>query len=117
MGLALVTTDRNVDLPTFGNPKRPTSAIILSSRVIHLSSPSVPDFAKAGACLTAFAKCWLPLPPIPPFATIAVSPSFFKSANTRPVASSLITVPAGTFNTKFSPFLPALFPLLPSPPF
>ncbi|MPM75514.1 hypothetical protein SDC9_122507 [bioreactor metagenome] len=105
-----------MDLPTLGNPNNPTSAIILSSNIIHFSSPSVPDLAKFGACLTAFAKLWFPFPPLPPLATTALSPSSFKSAIILLVASSLIIVPAGTFKTKSSPFFPACLFLLPSPP-
>jgi hypothetical protein len=53
----------------------------------------------------------------PPLATtILSSPSSFKSAIISPVASSLITVPAGTFKTISSPFLPAFLFLVPFPP-
>ena len=58
------------------------------------------------------AKCWFPFPPLPPLATTALSPSSFKSAITRPVASSLIIVPGGTLRIKSSPFLPAFLFLL-----
>ena len=38
-GFALLTTDKNVDLPTDGNPTRPTSANNFSSTSISFSSP------------------------------------------------------------------------------
>ena len=40
----------NVDLPTLGNPTRPTSAITLSSRRTHNSCASCPGCAYLGAC-------------------------------------------------------------------
>ena len=72
-----------------------------------------PASAKFGACLTEFLKFVLPLPPLPPFAATKDSPSSVKSFITRPLASSMITVPSGTLMIRFSPALPKRFLFMP----
>jgi hypothetical protein len=67
--LASVTFDKNVDFPTFGNPKSPTSASNFNSRIISFSSIFSPSSENRGACLVDVAKCEFPLPPRPPFCT------------------------------------------------
>ena len=56
-----------MDFPTFGNPKSPTSANNLSSKIISFSSPFSPSSENLGACLVEVLKCEFPLPPFPPF--------------------------------------------------
>ena len=53
----------SVDLPTLGNPTSATSAMSLSSRRIHRSSPISPCSAKPGARRLLDRKRALPLPP------------------------------------------------------
>jgi hypothetical protein len=65
--LAADTLDRNVDLPAFGKPTSPASAISFNRNQIHFSSPSRPGLARRGAWLTDDLKCALPKPPFPPF--------------------------------------------------
>ena len=96
MGLALVTTLKKVDLPTFGNPKSPTSANSFNSKIISFSPPFSPSCANLGTCLVGVAKCELPFPPLPPFKTSSTWSGLDKSATTFPVSASLITVPIGT---------------------
>lgn len=72
LGFASVTIDKKVDFPTFGNPKRPTSANNFNSNISSFSSPFSPSSENLGACLVAVAKCELPLPPRPPFRTNSV---------------------------------------------
>lgn len=57
---------KNVDFPTLGNPKSPTSAKLLSSNIISLVVPGSPSTEKLGACLVEVLNLALPLPPLPP---------------------------------------------------
>ena len=66
MGLAALTAARNVDLPAFGNPTRPASAMSFSRSQIQRSSPGWPGLALRGARLVEDLKCALPKPPLPP---------------------------------------------------
>ena len=59
----------SVDLPTLGKPISPTLAISFSSSCTSSSSPGRPGLAKRGICRVGVAKCTLPQPPLPPFAT------------------------------------------------
>ena len=56
MGFASLTTDKSEDLPTFGKPIRPTSAMSFSSSEISHSSPGAPLFAKRGVWRVEVAK-------------------------------------------------------------
>ena len=110
-------TARRLDFPTLGKPTSPTSAIIFSSRIIFLSLAAPPASAKLGACLTEFLKLVLPLPPLPPLAATKLSPSSLRSLITRPVSSSMTTVPTGTLMMRSWPFFPKHFFFMPSWPF
>ena len=55
-GRASVTAASSVDLPAFGAPTRPMSAMSFSSSSIQRSSPGVPFSAWRGARLVAVAK-------------------------------------------------------------
>lgn len=116
MGLASVTVDKNVDFPTFGNPRSPTSANNLSSNINSFSSPFSPSSENLGACLVGVAKCEFPLPPLPPFNINSVWFGSDKSATTFPVSASFITVPIGTFIYKSSPYFPLQWLPLPFSP-
>ena len=114
--MADVTTERNVDFPTLGNPTKPTSAKSLSSSINSFSSPGSPSWAKRGACLVGVAKWEFPRPPLPPLRSKTSWFGSDKSANTSSVFASLITVPIGTGMYRSFPLLPyflAPSPLLP----
>ena len=57
-------------------------------------------------CMVDVAKCWFPRPPRPPFKLTCLRFSPCISAMTCPYSASLITVPAGTFKIRSSPFFP-----------
>ena len=109
--------DSNVDLPTLGNPTRPTSANSLSSSVTSISSPGSPFSLKSGAGLRGDAKRELPRPPRPPLAITALCLCSTRSANTSPSSTSLTIVPGGTCSTRSSAFLPCMLLLWPLSPF
>ena len=113
LGFDAEILDKIVDLPTDGIPTKPTSASNLSSTFKVFSSPGSPCSEKLGAGFVAVAKAVLPRPPLPPLATITLSPFLVKSAIIRPVSISLTVVPKGTFIITSDAPLPFLF--LPSP--
>ena len=105
-GRAAVRAARSVDLPAFGRPTSPTSAIRRSSSRSQRSSPGSPFWACLGVRWVAVAKWTLPRPPRPPRATVADWPVATRSARSSPVASSSTPVPGGTARTRSSPDLP-----------
>src|ERR1700733_9614120 len=64
----------NDDLPAFGNPTRPTSAIVFSSSTRRRSTPGSPRSAKPGAFRLAEASAAFPSPPRPPWAAMNLVP-------------------------------------------
>ena len=62
------------DLPALGNPTRPMSATVLSSRVSSRSSPGSPLSANPGALRRCEARAALPRPPLPPAAAMNCVP-------------------------------------------
>ena len=115
MGFASLTTEMKLDFPTFGKPKRPTSARSLSSSVTSHSSPGAPAFAKRGVWRVGVAKWQFPQPPLPPFAATNGS-SEDISHITAPLCASRITVPGGTRIIRSSPFFPLFLDPEPSAP-
>ena len=79
--------------PTLGKPTKPTSARSFNSTFISRSSPGSPFSEKLGAVFACVLKAVLPRPPLPPCATTKEESFPFKSAKTRPVSISVITVP------------------------
>ena len=105
-----------VDLPTFGRPIRPTSAIVINSNSTSHSFVFCPPWAKRGACFVGVANLAFPLPPLPPRRTVRSLPGLFISAIILPDSTSRTRVPTGTLITRFSPLLPyCMFPLPFSP--
>src|SRR5581483_11073443 len=115
LGCAAVSEASSDDLPAFGAPTRPTSAMSFRSRVTVSSSPFSPGSAWSGACRTELLKWTLPRPPAPPRAISNVMPEVSRSAISRPSGSSAM-VPTGTSRTMSAPRLPLLRPPAPSPP-
>ena len=68
-GRAAVSAASSVDLPAFGSPTRPTSAMRRSSSRSQRSAPGSPFWAWRGVRWVAVAKWTLPRPPRPPRAT------------------------------------------------
>jgi hypothetical protein len=66
LGFAAETAARNVDLPAFGKPIRPASAISFRRRRTVRSCAGWPGLARRGARFTDDLKCVLPKPPLPP---------------------------------------------------
>ena len=108
MDFELVILLINVDLPAFGKPNNPTSAINLSSRSISLLSESSPLVIFLGDWLVEDLKRALPSPPFPPFAIIISTDSGLISPISSPVSRACITVPFGTGMERFSPDLPGI---------
>src|SRR5437762_9063037 len=69
----------SVDLPAFGYPISPASAIVRSSSRKYPSSPSSPSVYWRGARLRELLKCTLPFPPAPPRQSTNSSPSRVRS--------------------------------------
>ena len=105
-----------MDLPTFGKPTSPTSAITLSSRFTQSSCAGFPGCAYFGTCMVEVAKCIFPRPPLPPFKIIWRWFSPDISAMTLLVSASRITVPSGTFRIRSFASLPWQRFLPPSSP-
>ena len=115
-GVAFVIAASKLDLPAFGKPIIPTSAIVFNCNHIQNSSPAVPLVNFLGARLVELLKLVFPRPPLPPIATTNSSFSFLKSNSKVLLSSSKICVPIGTFNIKSFPVLPVLFLPLPFSP-
>jgi len=105
--------DRSVDLPAFGMPSSPTSAIRRRSRRTHRSSPGSPGSDSRGARFRFERKALLPRPPRPPRASTRRSPVCSTSPSRSPVTSSRASVPGGTGITRSAPQRPVR---LPEPP-
>src|SRR5438270_4389514 len=105
-GRAAVSAARRVDLPAFGSPTSPTSAISLSSSSIRRCWPGSPISPIRGAWRTEVAKRAFPRPPRPARATTNRSPSMARSASTRSSSASRTTVPTGTVSTRSAPSRP-----------
>ena len=103
-------------MPALGRPIRPTSAITLSSRMIHRSSPGKPASCCRGARLVDDLKWVLPCPPRPPRATTTESPACFRSRSTWPRSRSRTIVPGGTSMIRSSPPRPKQFEPWPCSP-
>ena len=115
-GVARDSRDSSVDLPAFGKPTSPASAMTLSSSEIHRSSPLSPGSNCRGARLVDDLKWTLPRPPLPPFAATTSSPGSTRSLSTLPRSRSRTMVPGGTMSTMSSAFLPAHFAAMPASP-
>src|SRR6476646_3692672 len=132
----------NVDLPAFGYPTNPASAIVRSSSRKYPSSPSSPSVYWRGARLRELLKCTLPFPPPPPRQSPNSSPSRVRSTigigdRQLPIANCSeldvgrwtldvgrlsssachTIVPTGTFTILFAPARPVIFFPFPCPPF
>ena len=68
-----------LDLPAFGNPIIPMSAIVFNCSQITYSSPTVPLVNFLGALFVELLNLVFPSPPLPPFAATNSSFSFLKS--------------------------------------
>src|SRR5260221_564006 len=93
------------DLPAFGNPTRPASAIVLSSSRSSLCSPGSPRNAKPGALRLVEASAALPRPPCPPCAATNSVHAPIRSASTSP-SPVFTTVPSGTLTIRSAPSAP-----------
>ena len=93
------------DFPALGNPIRPISATLFSSRISVRSSPGSPLSAKPGALRLREAKPEFPRPPLPPCAATNRVPTPMRSARTFP-AASFTTVPLGTERMRSPPSPP-----------
>jgi hypothetical protein len=69
LGRAADTARIKVDLPAFGKPSNPTSAISFSSSMSSRFSPGSPRPDLRGVRLVLDLKRVLPHPPLPPLAT------------------------------------------------
>jgi hypothetical protein len=108
---------RNVDLPQFGSPMIPTSAIRRSSKRSLQRAPGSPFSAILGVRRVGVANRAFPRPPRPPLATRARAPGEDRSQSGLLVSRSKRIVPAGTFTTRLLPFFPLRLLPCPSPPF
>ena len=106
MGFAEVIEASKLDLPAFGKPIIPISAIVLSCNQIQNSSPFVPFVNFLGALFVDDLNLVFPKPPRPPTATVNSSFSFLKSKSKVLLSSSKICVPIGTDKNKSFPPLP-----------
>ena len=77
--MAFVIAANKLDLPAFGNPIIPISAIVFSCSQTVYSSPITPFVNFFGALFVELLNLVFPSPPFPPFATTNSSPSFLKS--------------------------------------
>ena len=68
-----------LDLPAFGSPIIPTSAIVFNCNQIINFSPKVPFVNFLGALLVELLNLVLPNPPLPPAAAVNSSLIFVKS--------------------------------------
>ena len=112
MGRAALTTDSRVDLPAFGTPTMPTSAISFNSSRIQRSSPGSPFWAIRGACTVGDLKDQLPRPPRPlrdEHTLVGVN----EVGQDQVGLSFEATVPTGTWISRSSPPAPVWF--LPRP--
>ena len=103
-GRAFEIRVRSDDLPAFGRPTSAASARSLRRSSISRSSPGKPTSAKRGVCRLGPAKCLLPRPPVPPFATTTRAPTCARSAASS--SPSKTCVPTGTGSTASSPRAP-----------
>lgn len=72
-GFALVILSNKVDLPAFGTPIKPISAIKFNSNFKTFFSPLSGDIHTDFSFLFLFLFAPLPIPPLPPFAIIILS--------------------------------------------
>ncbi len=70
-----------LDLPAFGSPTKPTSAMSLSSSRSSKVSPGRPPWNCLGEVLRDERKWKLPLPPMPPLAKSTRSLTFWISVS------------------------------------
>lgn len=117
MGLDEETALRSVDLPPFGSPMIPTSAMIRSSKRSLQRAPGSPFSAILGVRRVGVANLAFPRPPRPPLATRTWAPGEDRSQSWLFFPRSKRTVPAGTFTTRLLPFFPLRLLPCPSPPF
>ena len=95
-----------VDLPAFGNPKRPTSATTLSCSESVRASPGSPGVVRRGAWFTLDLKRVLPNPRRPPRAANRRCPTAVRSPMTSCVSASMTVVPGGTLSSASAPRAP-----------
>ena len=91
------------DFPAFGKPTRPDVGDALQDQPKHAALARCPGLALRGARLVEVLKCVLPQPPLPPLQSTMRCPSSTTSATTCAVASSMTTVPSGSFSTAVRP--------------
>mmetsp|Transcript_31042 Transcript_31042/g.51461 ORF Transcript_31042/g.51461 Transcript_31042/m.51461 type:complete len:210 (+) Transcript_31042:71-700(+) len=132
-GVAREIARSSDDLPAFGNPTSPTSAIILRDKSNVICSPGRPSSASLELCKRPERNDRLPRPPVPPRAQSNVSPSWSKSPSmvhcesavaicSMPDLPTLPTrytsQPQGTRRVRGAPVRPfccALLPCVPAP--
>ena len=71
--------DKKLDLPAFGSPMIPTSAITFSCNHIQNSSPFFPPVFFLGVRFVELLNLVFPKPPFPPVATTNLSLFFVRS--------------------------------------
>ena len=81
-------------MPALGRPTSAASARSLRRSSISRSSPGMPTSAKRGVWRLGPAKCLLPRPPVPPFATTTRAPARARSETSS--SPSKTCVPTGT---------------------
>ena len=101
--------DKKLDLPAFGSPMIPTSAITFSCNHIQNSSPFFPLVFFLGVRFVELLNLVFPKPPFPPAAATYSSPFLLKSKRRVLLSSSNTCVPRGTFKIKSSPLFPVRF--------
>src|SRR5215470_8893530 len=133
-GLAAEIFRNRVDLPAFGYPTNPASAIVRSSSQKCPCSPSSPSVYWRGARLRELLKCTFPFPPAPPLhstnscSSRARSVSGIGDGSEFDIGCSTLdvegfsspgqtTVPTGTFTILSTPARPLIFFPFPCAPF
>src|SRR4030095_12657846 len=142
LGRAAEIFRNSVDLPAFGYPTNPASAMVRSSSRKCPCSPSSPSVYWRGARLRELLKCTFPFPPAPPRHSTNSCPSRVRSTTgiadyQLPIAhcaefgvasstldvgrsfssASQTTVPTGTFTILSAPARPLIFLPIPCSPF
>ena len=105
-----------LDLPAFGKPIIPISAIVFNWSQIQNSSPIDPFVNFFGALFVDDLNLVFPKPGFPPIAAVNFWFSFLKSYIKVLLSSSNNCVPTGTFKHRSAPPFPVCFFPFPSSP-